>query len=734
MTTHDEEDTLLRSVAIQNAGSILLARQRAEEELLRSQEALHENRQRLQAALSAAGAGTYRWDIQTSALDWDEHLARMFGLAPGQHIRHLDDFIATVHPEDRAGVIEHCRRCADTGADFDMEFRVVWPDGSVHWIEDKGKTSVDAADRPVHMTGACTDITRRKEEEEELWQRSEQLRTTFNQAAVGIALAGLDGRFLDLNQKFSEILGYTAAELRQMTFRDITHPADLSMTDEQVQRLRAGEVPDYVLEKRYLRKDGTIVWSRTTVTLLRNAAGRPERYIGVIEDITQRKRTEDALTEETRILELLNDTGTAIASKLDLQSLVQTVTDAATTLTGARFGAFFYTVIDAAGESFLLYTLSGAPREAFEKFGLPRNTPVFHPTFHGEGVVRSADITRDPRYGTIAPHHGMPAGHLPVRSYLAVPVRSRSGEVLGGLFFGHPDAGVFSERAERLALGVASQAAIAIDNARLYEAAQQASAERAALLESERAARSNAERSSALKDDFLATLSHELRTPLNAILGWAHILRHSGADPAAFRKAVDTIERNARAQTALIEDLLDMSRIASGKVRLELKTLQPVSCVEAAVETVQPFADAKGITLNRRLDPSAGPVAGDANRLQQVVWNVLSNAIKFTPAGGTVDVGLRRDGAHVEITVRDTGIGIEEGFINHVFERFRQADSSTTRTHGGLGLGLAIVQHIVELHGGTVALTSPGEGFGTTVTVLLPLLEEPRTQPPGGAV
>jgi signal transduction histidine kinase/ActR/RegA family two-component response regulator len=315
----------------------------------------------------------------------------------------------------------------------------------------------------------------------------------------------------------------------------------------------------------------------------------------------------------------------------------------------------------------------------------------------------------------------MPRGHLPVRSYLAVPVRSRSGDIIGGLFFGHPEPNVFTERVERLIVGVAAQAGIALDNARLYEAAQRSAAEREELLESERAARNTAERMSDVKDEFLATLSHELRTPLNAILGWAHVLRGGFKDPADLEKGLETIERNARAQTQLIEDLLDMSRITSGKVRLDVQAIQPVSFIEAAIETVRPAADAKAIRLESLLDPSAGPISGDPNRLQQVIWNLLSNAIKFTPKLGKVQVLLERVNSHIEVSVADTGVGIKPEFIEHLFERFRQGDASTTRKYGGLGLGLSIVKSLVELHGGTVVMKSPGEGLGTTVTVHLPL-------------
>ncbi len=600
MVARDDEDALLRSVALQNAQSILQARQRAEEELRRTKEALRESQERLTAALNAAGTGTFRWDVRTNALEWDENLDRLFGLKEGQTSRSLEAFLAAVHEDDRSCVAEHYERSSREGADLELEFRVVWPNGTVRWSANKGKTILDLEGRPLYVTGACVDVTSRRE-------------------------------------------------------------------------------------------------------------------------------AQDAVREETRVLELLNDTGTAIASELDLESLVQTVTDSATQLTGAEFGALFYNVVDATGESFLLYTLSGAPREAFEGFGMPRNTPVFDPTFRGLGVVRSDDITADPRYGTMAPHHGMPKGHLPVRSYLAVPVKSRSGETIGGLFFGHSTPRVFTERAERLVRGVAAQAGIAIDNARLYEAAQNAAEERKTLLESERRARNAAERMSEMKDEFLATLSHELRTPLNAIVGWSHVLRQGSKRPEDLVKGLDTIERNARLQAQLIEDLLDMSRITSGKIRLDVQPIQPASFLEAAIETLQPAADAKGIRISRLLDPAAGLISGDPSRLQQVAWNLLSNAVKFTSKGGKIEVLLERVNSHIEISIADTGIGIKPEFVPHLCERFRQSDASSTRQFGGLGLGLSIVKHLVELHGGTIRVSSAGEGLGTTVVVNLPLMVAHRS-------
>jgi signal transduction histidine kinase/ActR/RegA family two-component response regulator len=247
-------------------------------------------------------------------------------------------------------------------------------------------------------------------------------------------------------------------------------------------------------------------------------------------------------------------------------------------------------------------------------------------------------------------------------------------------------------------------------------------AERERLLESERRARLAAEQANRVKDEFLATLSHELRTPLTSILGWARMLQGGQLSGEAQARALDTIQRNAQLQSQLIEDVLDVSRIVSGKMRLEVRPVELAAVIEAAVESVLPAAEAKGVRLQRVLDSGTSLISGDPNRLQQVVWNLLTNAIKFTPRGGRVQVRLERVNSHVEIVVSDTGAGIPPAVLPHVFERFRQADSSTTRTHGGLGLGLAIVRHLVEMHGGTVQAESAGEGRGATFTVALPLI------------
>jgi len=242
-------------------------------------------------------------------------------------------------------------------------------------------------------------------------------------------------------------------------------------------------------------------------------------------------------------------------------------------------------------------------------------------------------------------------------------------------------------------------------------------------------AKKAAEEATRAKEEFLAAISHELRTPLGAILGWSRMLQTGKLNEEMLKRALGVIDRNAKLQAQLIEDILDFSRIVTGKLRLEVRPMMPADVIEAALDVVQPAVDAKGIQLQPRLDPQAGPISGDPDRLQQVMWNLLSNAVKFTPQNGLVQVSLKRIDSQVEITVSDTGQGISAEFLPYVFERFRQADSQTTKRHGGLGLGMAITRHIVELHGGTIRAYSTGEGQGAIFTVELPMMAAQSLEP-----
>lgn len=535
---------------------------------------------------------------------------------------------------------------------------------------------------------------------------------------------------LSWNAAAERLFGWSAAEMIGQSILRII-PEELRYEEEQIlAKLRMGErIERY--ETTRLRKDGSRVEISLTISPVRDAEGTIVGASKIAHDITERRRAERAmaaLAEEGHIVETLNSVGESVASEFDLEMIVQRITDAATTLSGADFGAFFYNVMGKEGEeSYWLYTISGVPREKFSAFPMPRSTQVFAPTFRGEGPLRSDDIRLDPRFGKNPPFNGMPEGHLPVVSYLAVPVKSKSGEVLGGIFLGHSEPGKFTARAERLISGIAAQAAIAIDISRLVQQLKeretrlnQLLAERDTLLESERAARSEAERLGHLKDEFLATLSHELRTPLHAVHGWTRVLLRGPRTPEQ-DNALQIIDRNVKAQSQIIDDLLDMSRIISGKTVLEVQSLELHNVVQAAIDTVKQTAEAKKIRLTALLDSTIGHVRGDPNRLQQAIWNLLTNAIKFTPSGGRVHVVLERVNSHVEISVEDSGIGIRPDFLPYVFDRFRQADASTTRSFGGLGLGLSIVKNLVELHGGQVRVRSRGENLGATFIVSLPV-------------
>ncbi len=467
----------------------------------------------------------------------------------------------------------------------------------------------------------------------------------------------------------------------------------------------------------FLYKDHAYRWTDDDRTLAEDLARRTWEAL-------RRIRAEEALREETRMLELLNRAGNVLASTLDIDTLLQAVTDAATELTGAEFGAFFYNGKDANGDAFLLYTLSGAPREAFAHLGHPRPTAIFGPTFHGAAPIRSDDITKDPRYGRMGPHHGMPKGHLPVRSYLAASVSSRSGEVLGGLFFGHSQPKMFDERTEDLITGFVAQAAVAIDNARLYELAQRAAKEREGILASERAARAEAERHSKMKDEFLAMLAHELRNPLAPITNAAQLLKMPTVDENLRLKAGNIISRQVRHMTELVDDLLDVSRVTRGLVKLEIETLELNAVLRSAVEQARPHIEAKNHVLTVEAPARPVVVAGDRTRLVQVLVNLLNNAAKYTPAGGRITLRLEAGPEQARMTVVDNGSGIDVKLLPHVFDLFTQAERTPDRSQGGLGIGLALVKTIVQMHGGQVEAHSDGPNLGASVSVLLSLVSE----------
>ncbi len=571
----------------------------------------------------------------------------------------------------------------------------------------------------IGWVSAITDITEHKQAE----VARERLAAIVESSDDAIISKDIQGIITSWNKGAEKMFGYTAAEAIGQPVLMLIPENRIDEEAEILEKIRRGQTVDHY-ETIRRRKDGIELGISLTVSPLRDETGKIIGASKIARDITERQQAEAERAvlfqrerEAREEAETLNYVARSVAGELDLQKLVQTITDAGTKLTGANFGAFFYNLVNEQGESYVLYTLSGAPREAFEKFGLPRNTAVFEHTFRGRGIIRSDDILQHSDYGKSAPHYGMPKGHLPVRSYLAVPVMSRNGEVLGGLFFGHSEVGIFTERDERISAGIASQAAVAIDNAQLFMTVQKELAQRK---QAEEALRETDRR----KDEFLAMLAHELRNPLAPIRNAAQVLKLIGPADANQRWAREVIERQTQHLTRLVDDLLDVSRITRGKVTLQREPLNLTTIINRAVETSRPLIDTRKHLLTITLPAQPLYVEGDLTRLVQVVGNLLNNAAKFTEESGQIHLEVTQEDNQAVISVRDNGTGLSDDILPHVFDLFTQADRSLDRSQGGLGIGLTLVRNLVEMHGGTVEAKSEGPGQGSEFTIWLPVIQE----------
>lgn len=426
-----------------------------------------------------------------------------------------------------------------------------------------------------------------------------------------------------------------------------------------------------------------------------------------------------ALHAERELLDRLARIAPTIAGELDPDRLMQRLTDEVTAVVGAQFGSFFYNVKRATGESYLLYTLSGAPREAFERFGMPRNTAVFAPTFNGECVVRSDDITKDPRYGKNAPHHGMPKGHLPVVSYLAVPVRSLKGHVIGGLFFGHREPAKFGEREERAALAVSALAGAALDNAELYRELRELNA----TLE-----RRVSDRTSALLEanreleSFSYTVSHDLRAPIRHVGGFVDLLRDHAAS-ALDEKAlhyVETIKASATHMGALVDGLLAFSRL--GRAELAKRPVDLARVAPLVLHELEPDIEGRTITWSIGDLPT---VTADTTMIRLVLTNLVSNAIKYTrkEANARIEIGGERRGEDVLFWVKDNGVGFDMAYVDKLFGVFQRLHSSSE--FEGTGIGLATARRIVHRHGGRIWATGATSGPERGAAVFVSIPAEP---------
>jgi PAS domain S-box-containing protein len=626
--------------------------------------------ERLQAALAGSGTGTFRWDLRTNALTWDENLDRLFGLAPGQTPRSLDAFVALVHPDDRVAVLERCRACAQRGADFDMEFRVVWRDGSVHWIDDKGRTFRDADGAPAYMTGACVDMTERKAREDALRRSEERLRFTLDAGGLGAWELDLATGRMTCTARCKQNVGAPAD--RPLTYEQLIgriHPDDRAAVAAAVQDAITSAEP-YDAEYRVVTDEGAVRWVAARGRAVYDpATGRPVLMSGVTTDVTRVRAADAALRASEQRFAQLADTMPQIVWATDADGGIQYFNRRWVEYTGLplerSMGANWADALhpgdrDAAVERWIAAVRAGTPFENEHRFRradgqyrwhLARGLPI-----RGDATATGA-ITH--WFGTCTDIH---------------------------------------------------------DSKLTRDALQQA--------------REEAERANRAKDEFLAALSHELRTPLAPVLLMTQMLESDHALPEPVRHDLSTIRRNVEIEVRLIDDLLDLTRIARGKVNLQPALTDFHAIVRHAVDTCRDdlFLQ-KRLTLHLDLRADPAGVWADPARLGQVVWNLVKNATKFTPEGGAITVRTSNPApTRVDLVVADTGIGIDPQMLPTIFDAFEQGGADVTRRFGGLGLGLAISRTLVEMHGGRIVAASPGKGRGATFTVHLPARPLPAPQ------
>ncbi|MEO5718200.1 MAG: ATP-binding protein [Chthoniobacterales bacterium] len=729
----NEEEGLLRSAALQTANTVLLARKRVEQELRAAKEELERKTEELahslammRATLESTTDGILVTDYDANVTDFNQQFVTMWRvpaevLATGLHQQLIEITRPQLADPDafQAGLEKiYAERPPET---HDL---LLLADGRV--IKRVSKIQ-RIGDRDVGRVWSFRDITKRIVAEAELRQQSEWLRVTLGSIGDAVITVDNDCHVTFLNPVAEELTGWMTADAVGRSIGAVLHLVDEGTRQPATNpingALEEGALQDLSDLTILVRRDGREIPIEDSAAPIKNPSGKIIGAVMVFHDVTERRQKERALQEEYAITEHLYEIATSISTELDLDKVVQTITDAGTRVTRAQFGAFFYNVLDEEGASYMLYALSGVPRSAFEKFPMPRATAMFGPTFRGEGVIRLDDVHQDPRFGKNEPFHGMPKGHLPVVSYLAVPVISRSGAVLGGLFFGHEKAGVFKERDEKIILGIAAQAAAAMDVAQLYQAEQQA--------------RASAEQANQSKDLFLAALSHELRTPLTPVLAILSSLREDAAISDALAEDLETVRRNVELEARLIDDLLDLTRISRGKLELHCERIELGRIIEDAIGACRLDLEAKHLELIRDFAAEKITLLADSARLTQIFWNLLKNAIKFTPNEGRITIRAGTEagesGSNVLVEFQDTGIGIDPANIGRVFDAFEQGDRRVTRQFGGIGLGLAISKAIAESHQGTLTVESAGAGCGATFQLTLPFegcQEDENVRPP----
>ncbi|MEH1813290.1 MAG: AAA family ATPase [Nostoc sp.] len=741
---------------------------------------LEDSQAKLSLALKSSQIGVWSWDIASDRFDWDEQIYQLFGLTPETFAGTSEAILARLHPNDRGLLAQSLNRAINQGVEHNLEYRIIRDDGSIRYAACRGKAFFNEAGKATHMSGVVLDITDRKQSEAEriqlIKEQTARLEAEANQQRAGF-LAQVSATLassLDYESTlasvanlvvpyFADWCGVDLLQDNQSINRvAVAHrdPEKVKLGWELYQRyprkldepqgvpkvLRTGiaemvtEIPDAALVKgipdaehlRIVRELGLksciilplMARERIFGAISFFTAESERRYgtadLSLAEDIAHRAAI---AIDNARLYQEAQQAQKTAERALERIARLQSITAALSeSLTPAQVSDVIVEQSMAAlGASSALVALVNEGKteleivravgykqdliDAWRTFAIDSPSPLAEAVRTGKPIWAQPTENRVARY----PHLAEIYAQYDFNAWISIPLIVE-GWAVGGITLGFTQPQQLSGEDRAFILAVAQQCAQAIARAHLYEA--------------ERTARNAAEAANRIKDEFLAVLSHELRTPLNPILGWAKLMRTRKLDRATSDRALETIERNAKLQTQLIEDLLDVSRILQGKLNLNFYRINLVSVIEAAIETVRLSAEAKSIQIQTILESGVGEVLGDANRLQQVIWNILSNAIKFTPIGGQVKIKLQQVGSQAQVCVTDTGKGIAPEFLPYVFDYFRQADGATTRKFGGLGLGLAIVRHLVELHGGTVQAESLGEAQGATFTVRLPCLQD----------
>lgn len=552
-------------------------------------------------------------------------------------------------------------------------------------------------DEHNNLTGShntLVDITGRQEDS----LKQARLSAIVESSDDAIIGKDLNGCITSWNSGAQRIFGYTEKEMLGKSVTFLIPDDRLQEEANILQQLRRGKKIDHF---ETIRKDkyGRNIHISLTVSPIRDDRGKIVGASKVARDISSKIEAEAQIKKYNHNLEIINSIGKSISENLDLQVILQRVTDATTKLTGAAFGAFFYNNIDEQGASFRLFTLSGAPRESFEKLGMPRHTDIFLPTFAEGIVLRLDDVRKDSRYGQNLPHGGMPGGHLPVVSYLAVPVISKSGTIIGALLFGHPESGIFTKEHEEMVVNIAAQAAISLDNSKLFEQVKNLSAK---------------------KDEFIALASHELKTPLTTIKGYLQVLAKKESDDMSRLFLTKALEQ-ANKLNNLVEDLLHMSRIEAGRLEFHLEKFD---IREMLIDLTETFSYSnKTHTILEDLGEQPVLVEGDRQRIEQALINLITNAIKYSPDADKIYISLKTSFNKVRVQVRDEGLGLTDEQKVQLFTRFYRADNN--RGISGLGLGLYLTKQIIDRHQGNIEVKSK-LGEGSEFIVTLPLNNKPQ--------